>query len=97
MTTNANGAVYARSQKLGVLRLALTGTLAAATFYLLCWIGAQLPVGPAPHMYLRLFTTAELSSGAALAEGLSWSIAFGLIAGALLALIYNALGFLDRR
>lgn len=97
MTTIADGAAYPRWQSLGVLRFALTGALAAAAFYLLCWIGAQLPVGPATHMYLRLFTSAELSSGVALAQGLCWSIGFGLIAGALLASIYNALGFLDRR
>ena len=97
MATIANEAVYAHSHKLGVLRLALTGALAAALFFVLCWAGAQLPIGPATHMYLNLFTNAELSSGLALVEGVCWSIAFGLIAGALIALIYNSLAFLDRR
>ena len=89
--------VYAHSHKLGVLRLAVTGALAASLFFVLCWVGAQLPIGPATHMYLNLFTKAELSSGLALAEGVCWSIAFGLIAGAMIALIYNALAFIDRR
>lgn len=97
MTTIANEAAYFRTQNLGVLRFAFTGALAAAAFSMLCWIGAQLPIGPATHMYLRLFTSAELSSGLALTEGLCWSTGLGLIAGGLLALIYNALGFLDRR
>jgi hypothetical protein len=97
MATLAHETAYSRSHNLGVLRFALTGALAAAIFYLLCWIGAQLPIGPATHMYLRLFTNAELSSGVALVEGLCWSIGFGLIAGALIAVIYNALAFLDRR
>ena len=83
--------------RLGVLRLAATGAVAAASFFALCWLGALLPVGPATHMYLRLFTDAELSSVNALAEGLCWSAAFGLIAGTLVALAYNALGALDRR
>ena len=97
MATVANNSTYSHSHRLGVLRLALTGALAAAIFFVLCWIGAQLPIGPATHMYLNLFTNAELSSGLALAEGVCWSIAFGLIAGALIALVYNALAFLDRR
>jgi hypothetical protein len=91
---NETGAFH--PHKLGLPRLALTGAAAAAVFYLLCWIGAQLPIGPATHMYLKLFTNAELSSSLALIEGICWSIGFGLIAGALIAGIYNLLAFLDR-
>ena len=97
MATFAHESVHAHTHKLSTLRLALTGALAAAIFFVLCWIGAQLPIGPATHMYLKLFTNADLSSGLALAEGVCWSTAFGLIAGTLIALIYNALAFLDRR
>jgi hypothetical protein len=90
---DANG-----GRRLGVLRLALTGGLAAAVFYTLCWVGALTPnLGPATHMYLQLFTNAELSSVAALLQGALWSLVFGLIAGALVAAIYNALAVLDRR
>lgn len=97
MATFANEANSPRSRPLGVLRLALTGALAAGIFYVLCWSGARLEFGNATHRYLALFTDAEISSGTALLEGVCWSIAFGLIAGALIALIYNALAFLDRR
>lgn len=84
-------------RQLGVARLAVTGALAALVFYVLCWIGALLPLGYVPHMYLQLFTSAEISSGAALIEGGFWSIAFGLIGGALIAFFYNAMAFLERR
>lgn len=97
MAAIANESALSHSHRLGVLRFALTGALTAATFYVFCWIGAQLPIGPPTHGYLNLFTNAELSSGLALFEGVCWSVAFGLIAGALVALIYNALAFLDRR
>lgn len=78
------------------LRLALTGALAAGVFYVICWLGAFLPIGPATHMYLKLFTNAEISSIVALVQGLCWSIAFGLIAGALIAFFYNLLAPLGR-
>lgn len=85
------------SGKANVFRFALTGALAAGVFYGLCWLGAFLPIGPATHMYLKLFTGADINSGLALAQGLCWSFAFGLIAGALIAFIYNLLAPLDRR
>ena len=85
------------SHKLSVKRLAATGALVTGVFYIFCWIGAQLPIGPATHQYLRLFTNADLSAGRSLLEGTAWSVAFGLIAGSLAAVFYNALGSLDRR
>lgn len=84
--------------QLGVARLALTGATAATIFYGLCWLAAQVTsFGPVTHMYLQLFTNAELSSTAALVQGGLWSIAFGLLGGALVAAAYNALAFIDRR
>lgn len=97
MATFGNESISSYSRQLGVVRLALTGALAAAIFYGLCWLGSRLDFGTATHRYLSLFTDAEISSGTALIEGVCWSTAFGLIAGALVALIYNALAFLDRR
>lgn len=47
-------------------------------------------------MYLALFTSAEINSSLALVQGLCWSLGFGLIAGALIAFIYNLLAPLDR-
>lgn len=85
-------------RQLGIVRLALTGALAAAVFYALCWVGALIPVlRSTSHMYLQLFTNAELTSGTALVQGELWSLIFGFIAGALVAVIYNALAFLDRK
>ena len=84
------------SRRTNVLRFALTGALAAGIFYVLCWLGAFLPIGPATHMYLKLFTSAEINSSLALVQGLCWSLGFGLIAGALIAFIYNLLAPLDR-
>ena len=83
--------------KASVLRFALTGALAAAIFYVICWLGAFLPLGPATHMYLALFTNAEINSSLALVQGLCWSLAFGLIAGTLIAFFYNLLASFDRR
>jgi len=94
----ANDLTVAHTHRLGVARLALTGALAASIFYVFCWIGAQIPgFGPATHMYLQLFTNAELTSTTALIVGVCWSIGGGLIIGAIVALVYNALAFLDRR
>ena len=83
--------------KIGVLRFSLTGALASGVFFLLCWLGAFLPVGPATHMYLQLFTNAELTSGLALVQGLCWPVVFGLVAGALVAVAYNMLAMVDVR
>ena len=82
--------------KASILRLALTGAIAAGIFYVICWLGAFLPIGPVTHMYLKLFTNAEITSGLALVQGTCWSLAFGLIAGALIAFAYNLLAPLDR-
>ena len=84
-------------KRANVLRFGLTGALAAGVFYFVCWLGAFLPIGPAIHMYLKLFTNAEINSSLALVQGLCWSLVFGLIAGALIAFIYNLLAPLDRR
>ena len=92
-TSETNGS----SRRANVLRFALTGALAAGIFYVFCWLGAFLPFGPATHMYLALFTSAEIHSSLALVQGLCWSLGFGLIAGALIAFIYNLLAPLDRR
>ena len=85
------------SGKAGVVRFALTGALASTTFFILCWLGALLGIGRATHMYVELFTNAEMSSGLALLQGACWSLAFGLVAGALIAFFYNLLAPVDGR
>ena len=96
MATLANETNIAPS-KVDVVRFALTGALSATIFFFLCWIGAFLPFGPATHMYLQLFTSADVNSGLALLQGLCWSLAFGLIAGALIALSYKLVAAVDGR
>ena len=81
----------------GVLRFSITGALSAGAFFILCWLAALLPIGPATHMFIRLFTDAEITSSLALFVGTCWALLFGLVAGALIALIYNLLASLDGR
>lgn len=82
--------------KLGIVRVAIAAAATTFAFYFVCWIGTLIPIGPATHMYLQLFTSAELTSTTALAVGLCWSLAFGLIAGSFFALFYNLFAGLDR-
>jgi len=96
MATLANESRVA-SSKVGVPRFALTGGLAATTFFVLCWLGAVLGIGPAIHMYIQLFTDAATTSGVALLLGACLSLVFGLVAGGLIAFFYNLLAPLDGR
>ena len=83
--------------RIGILRCALSGASALAALFLLCWLGTvTVPLGPS-HMYISLFTTAPLASTAALTAGLVWSIVFGGLAGALIAIAYNLFGFIHPR
>ncbi len=92
-TSETNGS----SGRANVLRFALTGALAAGIFFVICWLGAFLPLGRVSHMYIALFTSEDITSSLALVQGFCWSLAFGLIAGSLIAFIYNLLAPLDRR
>lgn len=83
--------------KLAVLRLALTGAITAAVVFFLCWLGTFVPFLSPTHAYLALFTPAEIGSGEALTEGLCWSFLFGGLSGAVLAVVYNLLGGLERK
>jgi hypothetical protein len=96
MSTTAQS-VAPHSHRIGILRFAATGALFMGVFYILCWTGAALGIVPVSHMYLQLFSDAPLPSTTMLIEGAIWSVVFGLLAGALIALVYNALGRLDRR
>jgi hypothetical protein len=65
------------THRIGVLRLALTGAITAALVFLLCWVGTFIPFSSPTHAYIGLFTPAEMSSVAALAQGICWSFLFG--------------------
>ena len=75
-----------------VLRLAVAVGVALMALFAICWVAIFLPVGNATHAYIGLFTTADPKSGVALAQGLCWSLIFGLIAGGLGAFVYNLFG-----
>lgn len=96
MSTTAQP-VAPHSHRIGIARLALTGAMFMGLFYILCWSGAALGILPVSHMYLQLFSDAPMSSTAMLVEGAIWSFVFGSLAGTLIALLYNALGRVDRR
>ena len=83
--------------KLVVLRCAATGGTVLGSIYAMCWIGAASSLLIASHMFLALFTVAPSNSLAALVIGVCWTIVFGALAGALVALAYNAFGLLQPR
>jgi predicted small integral membrane protein len=85
------------SHSLSVVRLSAATGITAAVILLLCWLGTFVPFSSPTHAYISLFTNAEISSGLALAEGICWSLVFGLIVGAVFALIYNAAAPLGRK
>jgi len=84
------------SRRANVARCAVAGAFASVAFFVLCWAGAYLGTGSATHMYVQLFTPAEVTSASALGQGSFWALMFGLIGGVLLALAYNLTAFLDR-
>ncbi len=81
---------------LSVFRCGATGAIVAGTVFGLCWIGAAMGWLISSHMYVALFTVAPVASADALGVGLCWSLGLGALGGALIALAYNALAFLDR-
>lgn len=86
-----------RTTGLDLVRSTLTGALVAVLLFAICWLGTFVPAVRVTHMYLQLFTAADLRSGTALAEGLCWSLVAGGAIGLLIALVYNALGAITRR
>lgn len=84
-------------RRIGVLRLAVAGGISAGTLLTLCWVGALMPLSGPTHAFIGLFTTAPVTSIAALVQGLCWSILFGVLTAALFAITYNALRGLEPR
>lgn len=82
--------------RLPVVRCAAAGAIALGALFILCWIGAAVGWEAGSHMYLSLFTLAPGGSTVALAVGLCWSLGFGALAGAFVALAFNAVAFLER-
>ena len=80
--------------RLGLFQGAAVGAATFFVVYLLCWVGATLGWTAASRLYLGLFTTAAITSGYALGQGLCLSLAFGAVVGALVALFFNLFRFL---
>ena len=83
-------------RRLNVLRVAVATSLSTMTFVVLCWIGARIGFGPAGHMFLSVYSPAEVTSVITLLAGLCWSFLGGAVIGTIYALIYNALAPLER-
>ena len=97
MATASSSSFTGTVRGVSVIRLAVATGVALAVIFVLCWIGTFVPFGSPTHAYISLFTNADISSGAALLEGGFWSLLFGLLSGAVFALVYNATASLDRR
>lgn len=74
--------------------LAGAGTLLA--LFALCWIATAAGDLRLSHMFIELFTAQPVASGAALLEGLAFSLLFGAASGFLLAVNYNLFGFVEQ-
>lgn len=85
------------AHRLSVTRLSAATGVSAAVIFVLCWIGTFLPFSSPTHAYIGLFTNADYSSATALFQGTCWSLLFGLLAGAVFALVYNATSPLGRK
>ena len=77
------------SPGIGVFRCALTGAAALGVLFILCWAGAVIFPTAVSHMFVALFTQAVFTTIAALVQGLGSALAFGALAGALVATFYN--------
>lgn len=97
MATTAHEIEFVRRSRLSVFRVAGAGALTLALFFVLCWIGARIGFGPGTHMYVQLYSNAEVSSTTALVLGVCWSLAAGLIVGGLFAWLYNLFALFDER
>jgi hypothetical protein len=82
--------------RLGLRRCTLTGASVLAVLFGLCWVGTAAGLTGSSHMFVSLFTLAPIASTVALGIGLCWSFVFGGVAGALIAIVYNAFSFLGR-
>jgi hypothetical protein len=86
-----------RRRRLSFPRLIAAGGATGAVVFVFCWIGTFIPFSSPTHAYITLFTSAEVSSGRALAEGALWSLLFGAFVTAVFALAYNLAGAVVRR
>lgn len=96
MATTAQQAERAPGRRLSVLRVTVAASLSAVVFVVLCWIAARIGFGPAAHMFVSMYSDADVTSIPALLAGICWSFLGGAILGAVYALIYNGIASLER-
>lgn len=72
-----------------VVRFGLTGALAFAALFFIYWFVLLLQLGSPGLMLFHVLNTVGFLSSLALLQGLCWSLAFGLIAGVIVALFYD--------
>jgi hypothetical protein len=84
------------SHRIGITRATLSGAITLGMLFVLCWIGARLPLITVSHMFVQLFTTEPMTSTGALLEGTLWSVVFGGLFAFVAASTYNLMGALDR-
>lgn len=97
MATSTQDLAGQRVPRVPVIRTGFAAAATAFVFLLFCWLGAVIGIGPASHMVLGMFSGFDAVSVTALLVGLCWALVGGFVAGALFAVMFNALAFLDRR
>lgn len=81
--------------RVSVLRLSLTGAVSMLILYALCWGGAVMNIA-ATHRFIGLFADGDVTAFSTLLIGGCLALAGGLVTGAVIAIVYNLLGFTER-
>ena len=80
-----------------VFHASLLGALVLAVIFLLSWAGEAMGGTPPTRAVVSFFGPDGVLAPRVLLQGLAWAIAFGAMAGALMALCGNLLQDLGRR
>jgi hypothetical protein len=81
----------AGQQALSVRGLSLALGVALIVLFVLCaLVELLLPGLPATHAWIGLFTLAPVTSPQAWLEGVFYSLVFGVVTGAIVAAVHNA-------
>jgi hypothetical protein len=81
----------AGQQALSVRGLSLALGVALIVLFVLCaLVELLLPGLPATHAWIGLFTLAPVTSPQAWLEGVFYSLVFGIVTGAVVAAVHNA-------
>jgi len=88
---------HAERPRHSVFHASLLGALVLAVIFLLSWAGEALGGAPPTRAVVSFFGPDGVLAPRVLLQGVAWAIAFGALAGALLALFGNLLQDLGRR